>query len=88
MVRKIAFAVMLGLMLSLSIWVQAQAPVTIGVSFNEAVGAYLTDGDGNTLYVFTQDVANVSNCADNCSLVVDHGSRQATINHQSMIRLS
>ncbi|MCA9886283.1 MAG: hypothetical protein KC708_25095 [Anaerolineae bacterium] len=68
MVRKIAFAVMLGLMLSLSIWVQAQAPVTIGVSFNEAVGAYLTDGDGNTLYVFTQDVANVSNCADNCAV--------------------
>ena len=65
MLRKAFMAVILGLMLSLA--VQAQAPVTIGISFNEAVGTYLTDDAGNTLYVFIQDNANSSNCADSCA---------------------
>src|SRR4029079_5049085 len=42
------------------------------------LGEILVDGQGMTLYIFTKDTANVSNCYDNCAaawppLTVDSG---------------
>ena len=40
---------------------------TVGVSSSEELGDFLTSFDGMTLYMFTNDEAGVSNCADQCA---------------------
>ncbi len=42
-------------------------PETVAVSNTEALGDFLTSADGMTLYMFTNDTAGVSNCADECA---------------------
>lgn len=46
----------------------AAAPkaVTLELMQNSDLGKFITDGDGNTLYLFTKDVPNTSNCYDKC----------------------
>ena len=41
---------------------------TVNVGLNEAVGAMLVDSSGRTLYLFTRDERDVSNCAGGCAL--------------------
>ena len=40
--------------------------VSIGVATDPKLGTYLVDGNGMTLYAFTKDEANKSNCTDAC----------------------
>jgi predicted lipoprotein with Yx(FWY)xxD motif len=42
------------------------AEPTITVSSNPALGTYLVDGKGMTLYIFTRDSADKSNCSADC----------------------
>jgi predicted lipoprotein with Yx(FWY)xxD motif len=46
----------------------AQGPATVQVAEHPALGKILTDGQGMTLYLFTKDAANVSNCYDQCAV--------------------
>ena len=41
--------------------------VTVQVAGNDALGKFLADGDGNTLYLLTKDTKGVSNCYDKCA---------------------
>ncbi|PZG23113.1 hypothetical protein [Nonomuraea aridisoli] len=43
--------------------------VQLAVASSDAVGAYLTDVNGSTLYRSDHDAPNVSSCADACALV-------------------
>jgi LPXTG-motif cell wall-anchored protein len=63
------FAALLGLSLALSFAVtaQAQAAPTVAVADNPTLGKFLTDTDGMTLYMYTRDTANTSNCYDRCA---------------------
>jgi predicted lipoprotein with Yx(FWY)xxD motif len=40
--------------------------VTLSVATDPKLGTYLVDGKGMTLYMFTKDEANKSNCSDAC----------------------
>ncbi|MDA1128384.1 MAG: CHRD domain-containing protein [Chloroflexi bacterium] len=40
----------------------------VNAKANETVGTILTDPDGNSLYLFTRDERNVSNCSGGCAL--------------------
>jgi predicted lipoprotein with Yx(FWY)xxD motif len=40
--------------------------VVVEVASDPALGEFLVDGEGMTLYMFTKDEPNVSNCADQC----------------------
>lgn len=42
-------------------------PATVMVSKNARLGQILTDNDGRTLYLFTKDTKDASNCYDNCA---------------------
>jgi predicted lipoprotein with Yx(FWY)xxD motif len=42
-------------------------PEVVGVGSTEALGGFLTSFDGMTLYMFSNDEAGVSNCADQCA---------------------
>jgi predicted lipoprotein with Yx(FWY)xxD motif len=46
---------------------QAAAALTIGVTNDAKLGAYLTGPNGMTLYVFTVDKADTSNCSGGCA---------------------
>jgi predicted lipoprotein with Yx(FWY)xxD motif len=39
---------------------------TVMIGTNKAVGNYLVDSSGNTLYMFTKDTANTSACSGDC----------------------
>jgi predicted lipoprotein with Yx(FWY)xxD motif len=56
--------------LAFTVSLQAAAPgdVTVQVSKDANLGDILTDGKGMTLYLFTKDQANVSNCYDQCAI--------------------
>jgi predicted lipoprotein with Yx(FWY)xxD motif len=41
--------------------------VTLQIASNDALGKFLADGDGNTLYLFTKDTKGTSNCYDKCA---------------------
>jgi predicted lipoprotein with Yx(FWY)xxD motif len=41
--------------------------VTLQVASNDKLGKFLTDGDGNTLYLLTKDPKGTSNCYDKCA---------------------
>ncbi len=45
----------------------AAKPVTLQIATDARVGKYLTDGDGLTLYMFTKDTRNTSNCNGKCA---------------------
>lgn len=47
-------------------WAQAVDPV-VQVRYDAELGHVLTDADGMTLYVFTNDEQGVSNCAGDCA---------------------
>lgn len=58
----------------------AQGTVTVEVTQNDTLGQFLADADGMTLYMFTRDEPNKSNCYDNCAtawppLLVADGSQ-------------
>ena len=40
--------------------------VNLGVATDDKLGTFLVDGNGMTLYMFTKDEANKSNCSDAC----------------------
>jgi predicted lipoprotein with Yx(FWY)xxD motif len=40
--------------------------VTLQIAQNEKLGKFIADGDGHTLYLFTKDASNTSNCYDKC----------------------
>ena len=44
----------------------ASAEPTLNVSSNSALGTFLVDGKGMTLYIFTRDTADKSNCTGDC----------------------
>jgi predicted lipoprotein with Yx(FWY)xxD motif len=56
--------------LAFTVSLQGAAPgdVTVQVSKDANLGDILTDGEGMTLYLFTKDQANVSNCYDQCAV--------------------
>lgn len=39
----------------------------LAVSQNDELGSFLVDADGMTLYLFTKDTENTSNCYDDCA---------------------
>lgn len=45
----------------------ASGSVVIDVSSNAAIGKFLVDQNGMTLYIFTKDTTGVSNCAGSCA---------------------
>ncbi len=45
----------------------APAAVALKLSQNSALGSFLTDGQGRTLYVFLKDTMNTSNCNGGCA---------------------
>ena len=45
----------------------APKPVTLQIGNNDQLGKFLTDGDGNTLYLLTKDPKGASNCYDKCA---------------------
>jgi len=42
-------------------------PTTLTVGSNEALGSFLADANGMTLYLFTKDEPGKSNCYDQCA---------------------
>lgn len=45
----------------------AAGPAALAVSQNDELGEFLVDAEGMTLYMFTKDTENVSNCYDDCA---------------------
>ncbi len=45
----------------------AQDATTLKVSQNEALGSFLVDAEGMTLYLFTKDTPDTSTCYDDCA---------------------
>ncbi len=47
----------------------AAAPATVAINLakNDALGSFLSDGQGKTLYLFLKDTPNTSNCYDACA---------------------
>lgn len=51
------------------VWAVARpAPPTVQLGGNDSLGAFLVDSNGMTLYLFTQDSPNISNCYDQCAV--------------------
>jgi predicted lipoprotein with Yx(FWY)xxD motif len=42
-------------------------PANLAVGQNATLGSFLTDSNGMTLYLYTQDTANTSNCSGSCA---------------------
>ena len=59
-------ALVLALSLVTAALAQATTPV-VQVRYDAALGHFLTDTAGMTLYVFSRDEPGVSNCVDNCA---------------------
>ena len=45
----------------------ASAIITVGLSGQGSLGSHLVDADGMSLYLFTNDERNVSNCSGGCA---------------------
>jgi predicted lipoprotein with Yx(FWY)xxD motif len=65
--KQIALSLGLFVLLVLAPLASAQA-VTVQVADHPELGKILTDGNGMTLYLFTKDGENVSNCYDQCAV--------------------
>jgi predicted lipoprotein with Yx(FWY)xxD motif len=80
---KKRIGVSLGLLMLLALVPLASAQgVTVQVADHPELGKILTDGQGMTLYLFTPDDENVSNCYDQCAvnwppLLVEEGQEPA-----------
>ena len=71
-VPKILFSLMLGLFICSTLLTEkaaADGVNNIGVKImeKEAVGQYLADSNGMTLYRFTRDEKNISHCMEGCA---------------------
>jgi predicted lipoprotein with Yx(FWY)xxD motif/plastocyanin len=44
----------------------ADKPAKVALAKNDALGAFLADDQGRTLYLYTKDTPNTSNCYDKC----------------------
>lgn len=65
--QKLSLLVGLVVLLSLSPRAfAADQPAMVKVMTNAAAGTILTDGNGRTLYLFTGDERNKSNCTESC----------------------
>jgi predicted lipoprotein with Yx(FWY)xxD motif len=61
------FALALTLVFGTSVVAQDEETTTVAVAENDELGEYLTDGEGMTLYLFTNDTEEgVSTCVDVC----------------------
>ncbi len=65
--RRWATLIGLGMLLTTAHWANAQATPTVQVATHPQYGNILTDSAGRTLYRFTRDAPNVSNCYDQCA---------------------
>jgi predicted lipoprotein with Yx(FWY)xxD motif len=65
--KLIALSLGLFLLLALTPLASAQG-VTVQVTEHPELGKILTDGQGMTLYLYTRDGENVSNCYDQCAV--------------------
>ena len=45
----------------------ASGPITLQIAQNDKLGKFLADGAGKTLYLFTKDTRDTSNCYDKCA---------------------
>jgi predicted lipoprotein with Yx(FWY)xxD motif len=48
--------------------VQPKGPATVNVSQNATLGSFLVDSKGMTLYLYTTDTPNTSNCYGPCAI--------------------
>ena len=46
---------------------KVSAPAAVNVGQNAALGSFLVDSKGMSLYIFTKDTANTSNCSGTCA---------------------
>lgn len=46
---------------------QDDSSVLVAISHSDELGSFLVDGNGMTLYTFTNDEAGISNCNDDCA---------------------
>lgn len=46
---------------------EMSGPAALGVSQTDDLGEFLVDAEGMTLYMFTEDTENTSNCYDDCA---------------------
>ena len=65
--KPLAFMALILLMSVTATAVQAQEAATVQVSQHAELGNIITDSDGGTLYLFTPDERNVSNCSGGCA---------------------
>ena len=65
--KSLGFLALILLMSITATVVQAQEAATAQVSQHAELGNILTDSDGGTLYLFTTDERNVSNCSGGCA---------------------
>ena len=47
--------------------VTPSGPATVRLSKNDLLGSFMVDGKNMSLYLFTKDTPNISNCYDRCS---------------------
>ncbi len=66
--KRLGLALALLMLFGLVPLAAAQAPATVQVVEHPTQGKILTDSQGMTLYLFTKDAANVSNCYDQCAV--------------------
>jgi predicted lipoprotein with Yx(FWY)xxD motif len=62
MCRLFAIAVVIAL-----VAVTSSAAYTVAIRSNDAIGNYLVNGNGMTLYYFDNDMAGTSTCFDSCA---------------------
>ena len=57
---------------------QAQTPASVNVSQNAEYGDILVDANGMTLYLFTNDERNKSNCSGGCATAASTAASAST----------
>ena len=65
--RALAFIALVVLLSVHAGTAHAQDSATVKITQNAEFGDILTDADGNTLYLFTTDERNKSNCSGGCA---------------------
>jgi predicted lipoprotein with Yx(FWY)xxD motif len=66
--KRLGLALALLMLFGLVPLAAAQGPATVQVTEHPTQGKILTDSQGMTLYLFTRDAENVSNCYDQCAV--------------------
>ncbi len=67
-VRYVAVLMAIGMSVLASSAAQAQVASPIAVRDTAELGQILTDRDGRTLYLYTQDAPGISNCYEQCAV--------------------